>query len=646
MNVTAKITFYSKTQNYKINDGPWMPAWNYVTDTKVGDFGIRQKLGESQILFVSDFDVIELTQENIPIEIPTTVTLMNPNNARITDDRDSGFNFQELFTFRVTYATSDFTCLNIYGDEVDTFEFSEDGVVNGTNGGDNTIAAASINAECCTAFGYTFDPDKAKCYWSVPCIGDGSIKVVLNADGNDGALFQIDEGETCTLDIEFDWLLEFDCEQLLECVGPSGSILNVLSGMSVGVTLERVIPNPTAKAFPKKVLAITYVNESILTSTLFDGGNILNYFQSENSGIILVGDNCDLVVDRVEAEINDSTIFTQNTLYSNWMHFKMSIVDPSILELITNEKIKITLKIGDFPCELSILVDNIQMNRVCQIVDLEETFISQCPSFNLDRVIDNKKSWVAKTEQTQREFSLSKRETGYDINHHKLGINSKEVDINISPARAIETDVMATVLENGCILSEIEVLNINTLDDFKEVILNAFIDVKSRQTISSYPALRELYDVYLYGKSGEDVCRFQSNELNYGNMDGFINLIGTYWVELIEQVIPSTTIWGSTYKYSNTIFDTNKFKYRKGSLIVCDEPDDSIGAEPQIGVIKTITTYDGNLTPQITTEACNGVYMSQINDGSEFIGSVTILGQSGNAKSKGDIIILNETLVQ
>ena len=48
-------------------------------------------------------------------------------------------------------------------------------------------------------------------------------------------------------------------------------------------------------------------------------------------------------------------------------------------------------------------------------------------------------------------------------------------------------------------------------------------------------------------------------KLTYNNLFQFMDLIGDYWLELIEQVIPSTTIMegceNSGKVYRNTIFD-------------------------------------------------------------------------------------------
>lgn len=750
--ITTKIITYDYfSKVYKIDDGSWVNAWDYINNTKINEFGFD--IVDNTMKIMSDY----LLQSITPIEYPYPYDIqMNVNDALFIDTENNAFNEERLFTFEFTFFEPDenSVCENIYGDLIDTFEFSTDGVIYGTNSGDETISSASINANCCSALGYFFNPDNAKCYWSVPCEIDDYIKVIINPEGNDGVIFDVTDGENCYLDISFDWLLEYDCEKLLSCAG-NNSILNILSGVTLTMNLERMVQSQIGKSNGfKRLAAPNTINESVYSEILFNGGDILNYFSETDSGIILIGKDCDVVIDNVEEELLPIfSGFTSQNLYSDWKHFRISITDPTILALINNEKIKLSLVIEDSACDMSILVDNIQLNKMCEFVETEETFVIQCPSFELDRIVDNKKSWVAETELVGREFELKKRETDYYINHHKLGINSKEVELNISPSRAIETDVMNEVLNNPCLLTPLtnnniivdlqdNLININnngyftnegndftnnsfgfmtddilliyskfpivsarvtspagdwevqifdnpheigfafdflvsetwyieiitnisegnlnglittplnenvfTLENFVEILTTELIDVKDRQTIGDYPVLRMLYERYL---NSFEVCGFYTNAFNYADIDNFIDLIGNYWVELVEQVVPSTTIWGSTYKYSNTLFDNNKFKYRKSSLFTCQEPTIKpiIGSvsdtKSGIEVIKTIITVDENGKQITTVENCEGVYVVQIDDGSEFIGSVSILGiNTGSNIDSSDVMILNESM--
>ena len=65
---------------------------------------------------------------------------------------------------------------------------------------------------------YTFDIDEQTCRWGAGCTDDiKPFKVVLNPTGNDGTFFDVntENNESCTLNISFDYLLQLDCEDIL-----------------------------------------------------------------------------------------------------------------------------------------------------------------------------------------------------------------------------------------------------------------------------------------------------------------------------------------------------------------------------------------------------------------------------------------------
>jgi hypothetical protein len=108
-------------------------------------------------------------------------------------------------------------------------------------------------------------------------------------------------------------------------------------------------------------------------------------------------------------------------------------------------------------------------------------------------------------------------------------------------------------------------------DVFDQMVLSNLIDAKSRQTISDYPLLRLFYELYLRASNcGKDL----SGKFTYDTMFDFMDKVGDYWLDLLEQVVPATTIWegcdNSGKIYRNTIFDQNKFKYKKYSLNFID----------------------------------------------------------------------------
>jgi hypothetical protein len=117
-------------------------------------------------------------------------------------------------------------------------------------------------------------------------------------------------------------------------------------------------------------------------------------------------------------------------------------------------------------------------------------------------------------------------------------------------------------------------------------------------------------------------------------MDKFGKTVGSYWIDLIEQVIPATTIWGSTYTYRNTVFDQQKYNYRNSNLYFCQDPSpnfpmSAISSDMNVSVITTTlnnnTTGNTNTTLVNDKVECNGVYIINKGCNSEFLGTVKII---------------------
>jgi hypothetical protein len=379
-------------------------------------------------------------------------------------------------------------------------------------------------------------------------------------------------------------------------------------------------------------------------------------------------------------------------LSSEWLNYNTIITDEAIIQQISDRKIKISLNINSTCGDICVLIDQISLNKICKRSDIDTTFINKSPGFNLTRVIDNKKSWVEDIED--RVFKISDidgsvkiRETDYNVNKDKLVINSKEIDLDINIASGVEYDVWKYISDNPCLLSGVTTCDpcvdygtkefqddwcvdfqtnddyiyqdgftgygyfksvccgdnkidfnlltttslskIQTFDKFKKVITSELIDVKNRQTISQYATLKALYERYLDSSS---YCNTVSSKFDYYTMEQFANLIGDYWVDLIEQVIPATTIWGSVKIYTNTLFDQQKFRYKSYSSLFCENvfintnvlsPVSKCNCADVDVSTSIINLVNENGVPQksiVTT--CDTLCIAQMNSGSEFIGTV------------------------
>jgi hypothetical protein len=531
--------------------------------------------------------------------------------------------------------------------------------------------------------------------------------------------------------------------------------LEMFETFDVSLTLDVITSADTAQLVPFNL-------QTVATIPLFPAigaGNLYDYLKNNlNSGFYVCGDSngecvpltlnlsgvttanassCDAVMNNIIEGLFDesglsgtsgaSDIFISSlpptALASNWVHFSTGITDTAILELIKNEKIKISLKINHSCGDFCVLIDEISLDKVCTNVDRNDIFLSQSPGFELERIRDNRKSWINNTTLTNRPFIISNnngnnsiRQTNYDVNDERLVINTKEIDLDINLAKAVETDVWCYISDNPCLLTGVttcfpciedcgsknfqddecfafmdgyyydfmdglttgttslfnhanccgdDMIDFQslmtqplsaatTIEDFEYFLTSELIDAKNRQTISGYPTLRALYDRYM--NSGL-YCGNESSKFDYLTMEQFANLVGNYWVDIVEQVIPATTIWGSVKVYTNTIFDQQKYKYKAYSSLFCGNPfSGQTILSPINGTAGQCTTVSVTTTPiQIVsgdnirlkspvTSYCDSLCIAQMNSGSEFIGTVSITGPSAQACDSNGTSINENTL--
>ena len=208
--------------------------------------------------------------------------------------------------------------------------------------------------------------------------------------------------------------------------------------------------------------------------------------------------------------------------------------------------------------------------------------------------------------------------------------------------------------DDGCLnlddLLTTELSEIDTVQEFSTVISSEFIDAKNRQTISSYPTLRLFYD--RYNNHALEYCDVDSSSYDYFDMDNFGKTVGDYWIELIEQVVPATTIWNSTYTYRNTIFDQQKYKYKSNNIYLCEDPsnkfpfsaistDNSVSVETfKLGPNQILSGTTITVTEEpITLRTCTGVWAMQNTCNPTFLGTVKVTGKDPVADSVDDVII-------
>jgi hypothetical protein len=297
-----------------------------------------------------------------------------------------------------------------------------------------SITNYSPTEECCLSNSTTALPllyCDCKCYWSKPSCSSGDTiidKIILGTNGNNGIQLinstpKNNQTIKCQYQVTFNYLFNFDCQSLNDCVQTnySGDVLTFLSGLSAFATVEVLTTGGT------------YTTQQIAPIWNFD-------FYNQPTGVYFGGQNCDLITQSIFNSLGTNcTALTENTFAAIWKTASFKIYDS-----LVGETIKLGMILEGFGCEYNILLDNIQINEVCVVT--EEQIITPpnggCPGFELEKIVDNKKSWIYNETTYNRDwFHLKYRDTSYIDYDERLDINTKEVDLEVNVSRAINYDI-------------------------------------------------------------------------------------------------------------------------------------------------------------------------------------------------------------
>jgi hypothetical protein len=528
-------------------------------------------------------------------------------------------------------------CKDINGNYINQFVFHEDGVVYGVvnyEGGStnyNTTIPYSgggdlvdITRECCEGMNFNYNGGEGKCYHREVCDVDTQLKVVFNVNENNGLVFTQGTDEECGLNLKFDYLVEYDSSKIIEQVQTyNKSVVNLIKGLRFSVLIEKYVDRETEEG-------VYYEDTKVLVPILEQPLYVVNNL-NDDTGVILSGSSKDSVRHQLQEELGIT--YSPDIVDSKWLNADVLITDQDIISEIVDEEVKFSLLIKDSVMDFSIVMDNIELNKLCNKEYIERRTIDKSPSFNMVKTVDNKKSWIS--TQQSREYDLPIRETSYETKSDKMVINSKEIELSTSIFEAIEQDIISYLSENSQMLDgdgssdglwgknlrnllSTDIGSLKSVSKVIEALKTELVDVKSRKTLNGYPVLNAIHERYLNGEG--------SNQYDFSKLNDFVGMLGGYWIELIEQVIPATTLWGSTNKVGTTVFRPNKFTYKKYNLHYSNIIDsDSIASKSGVEVIAQEITQ-----AHPTPETKNNVFIYNYSNGSERLGKVSILGSNGD----------------
>ena len=106
---------------------------------------------------------------------------------------------------------------------------------------------------------------------------------------------------------------------------------------------------------------------------------------------------------------------------------------------------------------------------------------------------------------------------------------------------------------------------LKTFFEFAQTFWKNMINVRNRQYVTNgktggYPTLESVYWKYL---ESYDLIKIENNNFKYEKMIQYVQGMGDYWIRLIEQMVPATTLWTTGIRYENSIFHRQKFVWKR-----------------------------------------------------------------------------------
>lgn len=160
--------------------------------------------------------------------------------------------------------------------------------------------------------------------------------------------------------------------------------------------------------------------------------------------------------------------------------------------------------------------------------------------FDLKSVIDNKRSYIGGQ-------------------YSNLLLNRKNIGIYIDSSRGVDYDIWSKSKDNELSFGNLEPQIEESFAEYLSKTLNRLI--KNSNVIryrKNYIVLEDVYKNYLNSTTFKPYTFYGVNE--------FVNTITPYWVRIVEQFVPATTIWTGGNLITNGTLGRPKYKYEKPCL--------------------------------------------------------------------------------
>ena len=159
--------------------------------------------------------------------------------------------------------------------------------------------------------------------------------------------------------------------------------------------------------------------------------------------------------------------------------------------------------------------------------------------FKIEGSIDNKKASVVNDDDSS-----------------KLILNRKNINIYLSPSQTIDYDVYRRSRNNSKTFGNLTPQTGVTFEEFLISSLSKIItNSNSIKFSKSYSGLTNVFYDYTTNTG--------FTPYNFTSVNEFINKMSPSWLKVVEQFVPSTTLWTGGNLIGNNIFNRSKYNYRK-----------------------------------------------------------------------------------
>ena len=141
-------------------------------------------------------------------------------------------------------------------------------------------------------------------------------------------------------------------------------------------------------------------------------------------------------------------------------------------------------------------------------------------------------------------------------NNSNYILNRKNVHIYLTSAQAVDYDIWRKSRNLQLVSPSLPTQTGYTFAEYLNIVLSEVIDNSNTVRYSkTYPTLEQIYNDYITNTG--------FTPYNFVSLNDFVENMSPYWVQVIEQFIPATTLWTGGNLIENNRFGRSKYVHRK-----------------------------------------------------------------------------------